>query len=83
VSRDVWIDYQARTEDWLTATLARFARPGVNLEVGASGAVGADDAEPAVAEIVDVRADGVVLLRVLPGPVSDHLELLSAERTGS
>ena len=80
---DVWIDYQARTEDGLTPTLARFARPGVSLEVGAFVVVGADDAEPAVAEVAEVRSDGVVLLRVLPGPASDHLELLSAERAGS
>ena len=31
---DLWIDYQARAEDGLTPTLARFARPGVSLEVG-------------------------------------------------
>jgi hypothetical protein len=80
---DLWIDYQARRADGLTPTLARFARPGLGLEVGAFIVVGADDAEPAVAEVVDVRADGVVLVRVLPGPASDHLELLSAERAGS
>jgi hypothetical protein len=77
------IDYQARTEDGLTPTLARFARPGVSLEVGVFVEVGAEDAEPAVAEVVDLRAGGVVWLRVLPGPASDHLELLSAERTRS
>ena len=80
---DLWIDYQARRADGLTPTLARFARPGLSLKVGAFIVVGADDAEPAVAEVVDVRADGVVLVRVLPGPASDHLELLSAERAGS
>ncbi len=80
---DLWIDYQARTKDGLTPTLARFARPGAILAVGAFVVVGADDAEPAVAEVVDLRADGVVWLRVLPGPASDHLELLSAERTRS
>lgn len=80
---DLWIDYQARREDGLTPTLVRFARPQVTLEVGAFVVVGADDAELAVAEVVEVRADGVVLLRVLPGPASDHPELLSVERTRS
>ena len=80
---DLWIDYQARGADGLTPTLARFARPGVRLEVGAFVVVGADDAEPAVAEVVEVRDDGIVMLRVLPGPASDHLQLLSAERAGS
>lgn len=80
---DLWIDYQARRADGLTPSLARFARPGVRLEVGGFVVVGADDAEPAVAEVVQVRADGVILLRVLPGPASDHLELLSAQPTRS
>jgi hypothetical protein len=53
------------------------------LEVGAFVIVGADDAEPAVAEVVEVRAEGVVLVRVLTGPASAHLELLSAARAGS
>lgn len=77
---DLWIDYQARRADGLTPTLARFARPGVSVEVGDFAVVGADDAEPAVAEVVEVRADGVILVRVLPGPASAHLERLSAER---
>jgi hypothetical protein len=80
---DLWIDYQARSANGLTPTLARFARTGVTLEVGAFVVVGADDAEPAVAEVVEVRADGVVLVRVLPGPASAHLKLLSAARAGS
>ena len=79
---DLWIDYQARREDGLTPTLARFARPGLTLEVGTFVVVGADDAELAVAEVVEVKDDGIVLLRVLPGPASDHLELVSAERSG-
>ena len=83
MTRDLWIDFQARGADGLTPSLSRFARPGVSLEVGAFVVVGADDAEPAVAEVVEVRDDGIVMLRVLPGPASDHLELLSAERAGS
>jgi hypothetical protein len=79
---DLWIDYQARTGDGLTPTLARFARPGVSLEVGAFVVVGADDAELAVAQVVEVRSDGIVILKVMPGPASDHLELLSKERAG-
>lgn len=80
---DIWIDYQARGADGLTPTLARFARPGVRLEVGGFVVVGADDAEPAVAEVVEVRDDGVVMLRVLPGPAADHMKLLTAPRAVS
>jgi hypothetical protein len=74
---DLWIDYQAKAADGLTPTLARFAQPGVVLEVGRHVVVGADDAEPAVAEVVEIRSDGVVLVRVLPGPASDHLNLVA------
>lgn len=79
MSWDLWIDYQARGDDGLTPTLARFARPGVNWDAGAFVAVGAHDAEPAVAEVVEVRDDGIVMLKVLPGPASDHLALVSRE----
>jgi hypothetical protein len=74
---DLWIDYQAKQPDGLTPTLARFAQPGASLEVGRHVVVGADDAELAVAEVVEIRSDGVVLVRVLPGPASDHLNLVA------
>jgi hypothetical protein len=77
---DLWIDYQAIEQDGLTPTLARFAAPGVAIEVGRYVVVGADDAQPAVAEIADIRDDGVVLVRVLPGPASSHLDLVAASR---
>jgi hypothetical protein len=75
---DLWIDYQARQPDGLTPTLARFSRPGVVTEPGRYVIVGAEDAEPAVAEIVEVRPDGVVLVRVLPGPAEAHMDLVRA-----
>jgi hypothetical protein len=74
---DLWIDYQAKQPDGLTPTLARFAGPGVVLEVGGHVVVGSEDAEPAVAEVVEIRGDGVVLVSVLPGPASDHLDLVA------
>jgi len=74
---DLWIDYQGKQPDGLTPTLARFARRGVVLEVGRHVVAGAEDAEPAVAEVIEIRGDGVVLLRVLPGPASEHLELVA------
>ncbi len=78
---DLWIDYQARQPDGLTPTLARFSRPGVLIEPGRYVVVGAEDAEPAVAEIVEVRGDGAVLVRVLPGPVSEHLDMVQPGTT--
>ncbi len=38
--------------------------------------VGDYDAEPAVAQVVEVKPDGVVLLRVLPGPAEAHRSLV-------
>ena len=39
--------------------------------------VGSDDAEAAVAEVVEIDDRGVVMVRVLPGPADDHRHLLS------
>jgi hypothetical protein len=75
---DLWIDFQTRESSGLTPTLAEYARPGVELRPGAYVLVGSEDSELAVAEIVEVREDGVVFTRVLPGPAQDHLDLLSA-----
>jgi hypothetical protein len=69
---DLWVDFQRRRPDGLTSTLARFASPGVDLRSGAHVVVGADDSELAVARIVEVSADGLVTLDVLPGPASEH-----------
>lgn len=74
---DLWIDFQARNSEGLTPTLAEYARPGVDLRPGAYVLVGSEDSELAVAEIVEVRDDGVVHTRVLPGAAEDHLDLLN------
>jgi hypothetical protein len=60
----------------LTHTHRRHLKPGVDLIVGSYLVVGDEDAEPAVAEVVNVDAKGVVLVRVLPGPVEEHLHLV-------
>lgn len=73
---DVWIDYQAQRADGLTPVLAKHARPGVSLRTGEYLIVGAEDAESAVAEVVEVRENGIALLRVLTGPAEDHLSLV-------
>jgi len=38
--------------------------------------VGDTDADPALAEVVEVMRDGIVLLRVLPGHADAHLHLV-------
>jgi len=74
---DLWVDFQACESSGLTPTLAKYARPGVDLHRGKHLVVGSDESETAVAEIVELRDDGVVMVRVLPGPASDHLDLVT------
>jgi hypothetical protein len=74
---DLWIDYSGREPSGLTPTLLRFARAGAEIEVGRFVLVGSDDAEDAVAEVVEIDDRGVVMVRVLPGPADDHRHLLS------
>ncbi|HUR17811.1 MAG TPA: hypothetical protein VMZ51_02595 [Acidimicrobiales bacterium] len=38
--------------------------------------VGNEEADPAVAQVVAIKSNGVVLVRVLPGPAEDHLRLV-------
>jgi hypothetical protein len=39
--------------------------------------VGCEDAEPAVAKVVSVNADGDIELEILPGTVESHRDLLA------
>ncbi len=73
---DLWVDYHRSDGEGLVHTNARDAEPGVELVEGAYVVVGNEEADPSVAEVVSIEPDGVVLLRVLPGPVSEHLHLV-------
>lgn len=73
---DLWVDYLRTDGDGLTHTSTRNARPGVMLREGSHLVVGNEDADPAVARVVSVDEDGVVLVAVLPGPVEAHRDLL-------
>lgn len=72
---EMWVDF-ARVYDGLTYGDLRDAEAGVTVEQGRYLIVGDDDADPAVAQVVEVRSDGVVLLKVLPGHADQHLDLL-------
>lgn len=74
---DLWIDFHQRNAEGLTPALAEYARPGIELRPGAFVIVGSEDSELAVAEIIEIRPDGVVMTRVLPGPAREHLHLLT------
>jgi hypothetical protein len=46
------------------------------MTVGVGHLVGSDDSELAVARVVSIEPNGVVYTHVLPGPASEHLDLL-------
>ena len=73
---DLWIDYHRTDGDGLTHAVAEDLKPGIDLIVGSYLVVGNEDADPAVAQVVSVDARGIVLVRVLPGPAEDHLQLV-------
>lgn len=80
-SWDMWVDF-ARVYDGLTHGHMDDATAGVVIEPGGYLVVGDDDAEAAVAQVVAVEDDGVVLLRVLPGPAQAHLAPLGPQPSG-
>lgn len=71
VTWDLWVDYHRTDVAGLTHTNVRNARPGVALQQGTLVVVGNEDADPAMAEVVTVEPGGLVLVRVLPGPVEE------------
>ena len=73
---DLWIDYHRLDDDGLTHASVKDAEPGVELAVGRYVVVGNEEADPAVAEVVEIDDRGVVLVRVLPGPAEDHFDLV-------
>jgi hypothetical protein len=62
----------------LTSALLDHVRPGVVIEVGRYLVVGSEDSEVAVAQVTSVEPNGIVHVRVLPGPATEHLHHLSA-----
>ncbi len=77
-SWDLWIDYHRRDPDGLTHGSLRNAHPGLTLTPGQHIVVGNDEADAAVAEVVRIEQNGVVLVRMLPGSVEDNRALLAA-----
>jgi hypothetical protein len=71
-SWDLWLDFHRRDADGLTHGNVRDARAEVTLELGRHVVVGNEEADSAVAEVVRVESNGVVLVRVLPGSVEEN-----------
>ena len=76
---DLWVDFHRVDSEGLTHASVEDAEAGVEVRTGRFLVVGDEDAEPAVAEVVDVKENGVVLLRVLPGNAREHVEKLSRQ----
>lgn len=74
---EIAVDFMDMTNDRRLWACAADARAGVEFTVGGHAIVGDDDADPKVARIVSVDADGNVELEVLPGSVESHLDLLA------
>jgi NADPH-dependent ferric siderophore reductase len=72
----MWVDFARVYEGGLTYGHLDDAAPGVEVKAGSYLVLGDEDADPAVAQVVEVRPDGVVLLRVLPGHADLHRQLL-------
>jgi hypothetical protein len=55
---------------------SRNVRPGLHIDAGMHLVVGCEDAEPAVARVLAITADGSIELQVLAGPIDAHRALL-------
>lgn len=74
---DIYVDWNTLDDTGLPWSLLDEAADPARIRPGAFVIAGHDTAI-AVAEVVDVGADGVVHLRMLPGPVSTNAHLLHA-----
>ena len=54
------------------------AKAGLTITAGMHLLVEREDAEPAVAQVLSVAADGSIELLVLPGAAADHLGLVQS-----
>ncbi len=74
---DIAVDFMDMTDDRRLWVRPADARPGLDPIVGRHVVVGDEDADPRVARILMVDADGNLELEVLPGTVESHLDLLA------
>lgn len=77
---DLSVDFHGVDADGLTHAHIDDLAEEREVRTGEYLLVGDGDADPAVAQVVSVDGDGVVLLRVLPGHADLHREILGGER---
>ena len=73
----MWVDF-ARVYSGLTYG-HWMTQPRDRVQAGRHLIIGDDDADPAVAQVVEVKDDGTVLLRVLPGHADQHATLVGPQ----
>jgi hypothetical protein len=74
---DIWVDFSRMQNDGRVWTLLDDARPGFVPIAGQFAIVGCEDADPAVAQIITVDIEQGIQVRVLPGSVDEHRDLLT------
>lgn len=74
---DLTVDFMDMTNDRHLLTRMRDARAGYEPVVGAYAVVGDEGADPKVARIVSIDADGIIELEVLRGSIESHRDLLA------
>jgi hypothetical protein len=76
---DMTIDFTVVDDDGLTHASLRDADDRARVTPGRHVVVADDDADPAVARVVELCPEDVVLLRVLPGTAAEHAHLVARE----
>jgi len=75
---EIAVDFMDMTNDRCLWARACDARSGLDLSIGRHVVVGDEDADPRVARIVAVDADGNIRLKVLAGSVESHSDSLAS-----
>ena len=75
---DLWVDFARMRDDGRVLTRLRDAKPGFVPIAGSYVTVGCEDAEPAVARILWVDAEGTIEVEVLAGSVEENRDLLTS-----
>lgn len=74
---DLAVDFMDMTNDRRLLSRRVDARPGYEPVVGAHAVVGDEGAEPRVARILAIDANGIIELEVLPGPIESYRNVLT------
>jgi hypothetical protein len=67
---ELWVDDHTIDDDGDIVTLAKYARPGIDAEVGSVVLVGDGEQVPFPARVIARTGDGVVTVRAVEDPAS-------------